>query len=119
MYNGPQYDSMYDVNTPHVLYAHIADELGNEETANSVASRAAASASDSTGDDDEERRSRDDERLAYASSSPAEPIMTETMNALKSSPFLSQYLSTLESLTPSGFASRMVQVYKDRKKKKK
>ena len=92
---------MYDVDTPHVLYAHAADELGNEEAPNSIAGRAAAAASDLSGSD--ERADRDVERLAYASSSPSEPIMTETMNALKSSPFLSHYLSTLDSLMPSGF----------------
>lgn len=115
VFHGPQYESLYDVDTPRVLYSHAEDELGHDESANSIASRV----EDLPDDRSDERREMDDRSQAFASSSSAEPIMTETMNALRSSPFLSQYLSAVDSLMPSGFQSRVVQVYKDRKKKKK
>lgn len=121
VFHGPEYESAYDVDTPHVLYSHAVDQLAHDESANSIGSRVEDSADGRTHEGRIERHnSRHDEDRSedFASAASAEPIMTETMNALRSSPFLSQYLSSVDSLMPSGFQSRLVQVYKDRKKKK-
>ena len=114
-FHGPKYYSMYDIDIPKVMYANSVDELdiqGSQANdalldANSIAAVKPVEPIHSKVVDEDDPR-----------------IIEDTLSALYSSPFLSKYLATLDSLTPVysspyGFEERLGLVYKDRKKKKK